>query len=228
MRYWIMMSIILLMLTACEKKSDDATVVTLDEVEKEEELVLDKEDDHEFSRGQMVDHVYINDFFDIRYELPSDWLLLTLDEVDAIMNLGEKVLDTDNSDIIDDFETSDVFSLMGMVKYSEREKVSVNPSVIISAEKMEPLSEVKDGQTYLENTKETLMSIGVPYKFETDVMTMNIDGQDYGILDVTIDTGDYVIGQSYYAFYSNGYIVSIIMTYTEEDGMVELASVLAR
>lgn len=226
MRIWLLIGALLMLLIACEKKTEEVVVDPVQEITEEQVIIKEKEDAPVFNRGQTIDHVYTNNFFNVRYVLPNEWLVLTLDELDALMHLGENILESENGSLSKSLETSEVYSLMGVVKYSTEQKVSVNPSMIISAEKIDPSSEVKDGQGYLEKSKEILVSTGIPYEFEGDARTVIIDGQDYGILEASIDTGDDIIGQSYYALYSKGYVVNIIMTYTEEDGMAELEALV--
>jgi len=224
---WMFIAIAVLLLGACSPKDQGVIDPPLEVVTEEQGTDEGPADEPlaTFDRGRLEADVYSNDFFDLSLELPKGWVVLSRDEIDAIMNLGKEVLESEDSTLVESLESSEVVSLMGIFKYPRDSKVTVNPSMLISAESIHPSSGIRDGQDYLEKSKAVLLETGLAYDFE-DVTTLKYDGQTYGFLKANIDMGEVVIRQSFYALFREGYVVNIIMTYTTEDGMVELRSVL--
>lgn len=231
--FFILMISIVLILVGCRTK-DEHEEKEADPTESGEETkVPDKEHPieeevsvPELTKGQVVDRVYSNNYFGLEFELPEGWIILTLEEVDQVMNAGKQVLEEVDEDLAEDLSEAQVLGLLGTFKYPLNKQVSFNPSMLVSGEKVDPLTGISDGKAYLEASKALLIEAGIPYTFDEEVTTVVINGVTYGTMKATIDSGEMRIIQTYHAAIIKGYAITIVSTYMSEEEAEILMNVL--
>lgn len=223
MSRWLIIGLVILMVSGCRGnvENEGSEVDTTEEISLVEETTVEAEatvTEPELTLGDVIENHYGNDYFSVTFEVPDDWVVLSEQEMTSLMTKGQQVLEQQNNDVAKDLAVVEVLNLFGVFRYPISEGGRVNPSLIITAEKLVESSGIIDGKTYLEASKKVLEQTGLPYDLGYPGAKAYSDFREYGELYGTIQAGDQEIRQRYVAFVSNGYIVSCVMTYESSDG----------
>ncbi len=222
MTRYLIISLVVLLISGCsDRVEDDVTEATSEKNSIIEETTIEAEPttaEPELLLGEVVDHRYRNNYFDVTMDVPIEWVILSEDEMMALMMKGQQVLEGQNEEVARELSEVDVLNLMGVFRYPMYEEVTVNPSFIITAEKLVESSGIIDGKTYLEASKKILEQTGLSYDLGYPGTKSYSDFREYAEFYGTIQVGDQEIRQRYVAFVSNGYIISCVMTYEAIDG----------
>ena len=222
-RNWWMIGLLMLLVTACRDQGDHGQLetsvlepTTVVEVTTIEATTQPTESD--LGLGEVIGQRYYNNYFELEFETPDTWFVLSEDEMMTLMTKGQQVLKGQNEEIAKDLAEVDVLNLFGVFKYPMNEQVTLNPSLIITAEKLDASSGVVDGKTYLEASKSILEQTGLPYEIGLPTAVVSSDLRAHGALDAAIKFEDLEIKQRYIAFVSGDYLLSCVMTYEAGDG----------
>lgn len=219
----LIIGLVILMVSGCRGnvEYDGLEVETIEEMSLIEETTVEAEatfTEPELTLGDVIENHYSNDYFNVTFEVPDGWGVLSENEMTSLMTKGQQVLEQQNNDVANDLAAIDVLNLFGVFRYPISESGRVNPSLIITAEKLVDNSGIIDGKTYLEASKKILEQTGLPYDLGYPSAIVTTDFREYGEFYGTIQARDQEIRQRYVAFVSNGYIVSCITTYEVSDG----------
>lgn len=211
---WIIAVSLLLLLVACKKN-----------IEQPEDKVLiiseesDKENDMNIIIGKLEDNIYINSYFDIRFALPKNWNELTESEMKVLLKGGEEILNVEDTEIVS------MIPLFATFKYSIEDTVEVNPNIIATLEVLEKDTSIGSGKEYLEEMKEMLLTLDIPYSVG-EVEEVTIENHTYGYFTAKIDTGETIVYQKYYTTIIKGYSINIIATYVLEEDYKTIQGVM--
>lgn len=158
----LLMLLMLMLLTACSIGRPTVVDNTTDD-QKQEEV---KE---EFSIGETKDYTYINEYFDIKIDLDSDWYIANDKELVEIQNAGVDMIDNEYAKkIFDEGQAAFVF-------YAQNLSTSENIQVIIEGL---PLANLKTEQVI----KNTMAALEETYK------NQNIDVDSIEMVDIDLGT----------------------------------------
>ena len=219
----LIIGLVILMVSGCRGnvKNDGSEIRATEEIPVVEETTVEAEatfTEPEETIGDVVENHYINDYFNVTFEVPNGWVVLSEKEMRTLMTKGQQVLEKENNDMAKDLAVVEVLNLFGVFRYPISEGGRVNPSLIITAEKLVESSGIIDGKTYLEASKKFLEQTGLSYDLGYPDLKSYSDFREYGEFYGSIQVGGQEIRQRYVAFVSNGYIVSCVMTYESSDG----------
>ena len=220
-----LVSVLALTLTACGEKKENNTNSTanknntvqntendandvndFEEPENNErgELPDDTEDAKDFTRGKWEENKYVNDFADIKFNLPTGWEKATDEEIAKLMNIGVEALNEDQQKLI---EQSGSNSVYGMVANDPASGASIMIIFEDTVLKVTP-------EYYLSSVKKQLEDVESYYYTVGDITEKELAGAKYSSMDAEISNT--IVKQSYYAKTINNYVVSIIITTTQE------------
>ena len=161
--------------------------------------------------------------------IPEGWEIQSDEFVKEMMEIGKETLagDDEAKKAALNLAEQNVLSFFMTLKYPNDGTQPINPNVVCNAEKLSVLSNVKNETEYLESTKKQLENVvEIPYEFNKDIYTENLGGQDFYVLESTINIGEYSITQKYYTKIINKYAFNILVLYTEDEGKEEINQML--
>lgn len=216
---WLMVCLLLLTMTACSSPSEKQEVqeVTMEATTRETQVTIEEEptqSNQELLVGETKEGFYLNRTFDMAIELPEEWLVLSDEEMVDMLGQGEAMLSDDQVEALEPIE---VWQLLVSLKYPLEEQVLVNPSFVMTAERVDDREAMVTGETYLQASKEVLLTLGLEVDLDDPVTKSSPGGLNYGELHGTIEVGDTRVEQGYVAFRVDEYMISCVMTYAQDD-----------
>jgi len=167
---------------------------------------------------------YTNEYFGLELKLPEGWTIASDEEKEAVFQTGQDVIAENNEELAEklDLAAQRTLYLLLASKYPMTYE-GPNPNIICIAENLGLLgsASVKTGKDYIDITKTGLEQTGVPYTF-SDVTTVKLGGKDFDTIEATLDAGEIILTQKYYAAVIDGYALVFINSYTNEDEVAEI------
>jgi hypothetical protein len=182
-----------------------------------------------FDYGTLTDSVYTNSYFNLKMVIPSDWYVQSKEEVKQLMKTGENVVVGDDKALKAMVKASEVNSanFLTVFKYERGAPVDFNPSFILMAENVSASPGVKSGSDYLFHTRKLMKQVQLKYTFpEEDFKSEVFGGQTFYKMKAELDISGLLVKQDYYATVINGFCLSFIASYIDEEQSAELVKVL--
>lgn len=205
----IMLLAVTLTLVGC---GDEEETNKNEENEKVENVDNEGDDNSEstakFDRGEWEGNQYINNFADIKFNLPEGWDKASDEDIAELMNVGSELLNEDQQKLAELAEQTTVY---GMVVNDP----STSASVMVSIEK--PVLKVTP-EYYLTSVKQQLENLEAMNYVVGEQYTAEIAGEEYYAMDSQVS--GYPVYQTYFVKAVDDYIVGIIIT-TTADGQQE-------
>ena len=215
--------ILALTLTACVVKDTEKTTTenktntventtenTVNETETNgKEIVPDNTDEgKEFTRGKWIDNKYINDFADIKFNLPTGWEKYTDEEIAKLMNVGIEQLNGDQKELLENSGSNSVYGMVVNDPSSGASAMILFENTIFKVTPEYYLSSVK---TQLEEVESFYYTIG-------DIYEKKLAGNTYSAMDAEVSGT--VVKQYYLVRTIDNYVVAMIIT-TTQDGQLD-------
>lgn len=179
--------------------------------------------------GEWEENTYKNDYFGMTLVIPEEWTILTQEEVDYITSLGQEQISENNEELAEniDYSLERTLHFVYSYKYPLNYIEEFNPNFISLAENLSLIAgiAVKTGSDYLELTKSGLEEAGLGYTFE-EMKSEEIDGKKFDVMYAETDIYGFDIKQKYYAAIESGYALIFIISYTSDEQLSELNSIL--
>lgn len=175
--------------------------------------------DH-FDYGQVKDNKYVNSYFDCELSIPTDWIVQTKEQMEAISNKGKELIAGDDSNMKAMIKTSEINSatLLSVFQFERGAPVDYNSSISIVAENVKNLPGIKTGSEYLFQVRKMLELSKIKFdSIDTDFKKDIINNTVFYKMDTGITMMGIKIKQSYYSTIVNGFSFSIVMSYTDEE-----------
>ncbi len=227
-----MLSIVVICMTACGKKEENSVDNKKEEnveesinnetskndtevVENNQTTTDDNNNDvttgnetktTDISRGEWNGNQYVNEFANIKFNLPSGWSKYSDEQIAQVMNVGVELLNEDQKNLA---ELAQSMVIYGMVANDDTTKANVSVLLEKPAMKITP-------ESYATNLKQQLEAIStIQYKVN-ETTTSKVGTEEYTALTSTASVSGVEIGQSYYIRTEGDYIITIIVTTTGE------------
>lgn len=194
------------LLTACggQETANEAPVeeATEEVVEEAEETASD------YTKGISSETGYESEWLGIRFTAPEGAAMLTEEELNEMMGLGQEVLSEDFSDL--------------QLQYAEMSTVSEmmctaaegTPNVVMSVEKMMADATAAD---YAEVLAQTLGQVTtMTYTIDSSDEVVTIGGKDFVKVAASVEYEGVSMKQNYYVMVQGDRAVSIALTFTPE------------
>lgn len=223
-----MLSIVIISMTACGKKEEknidnkkeENRAESINETNKNNTAVVENNqtttDDNnttgnetkttDISRGEWNGNQYVNEFANIKFNLPSGWSKYSDEQIAQVMNVGVELLNDDQKKLA---ELAQSMVIYGMVANDDTTKANV--SVLLEKPTMKITPE-----SYATSLKQQLEAVSsIQYKVN-ETATAKVGSEEYTALTSTASVSGVEIGQSYYIRAEEDYIITIIVTTTGE------------
>lgn len=223
-----MLSIVIISMTACGKKEENNVdnkkeenrAESINETNKNNTAVVENNqtttDDNnttgnetkttDISRGEWNGNQYVNEFANIKFNLPSGWSKYSDEQIAQVMNVGVELLNDDQKKLA---ELAQSMVIYGMVANDDTTKANVSVILEKPAIKITP-------ESYATSLKQQLEAVNsIQYKVN-ETATAKVGSEEYTALTSTASVSGVEIGQSYYIRAEGDYIITIIVTTTEE------------
>lgn len=173
-------------------------------------------------------NTYENRFFGMSVTRPDGWYAQSVEEMLMTQQKGSKALAGDNKNLqaMLDAAKDSSLPLFGFYEYPPGTPGKINPNVLAVAENIKQYPGIAKPCDYISAVKSLLEMGQVEYIFEGDCKSSNVGGRESGYLDAMLDLGKLKIKQRYHATISNGYAVSFIETYTDEENSKKVKRVI--
>ncbi len=174
-----------------------------------------------FDLGEVQNSTYHNNYFDLTIPVPDSFQVQSQEETNQLMNLGIDAIGETNAQLKKQLVAAAVKNayLLTAFKYPiGTDTVDFNPSIVVVAENVTQLLNVKRGEQYLAATQKLLKKAGMEYVFSDEIIQKNIDKTPFAFMEGYLDVGGMTITQHYYTRIDKGFALNIIISFlTKED-----------
>lgn len=182
-----------------------------------------------FTYGQIKDGIYTNSYFNMEMPLPDKWVVQNREQITRIEEKGREIVAGDDKDLQRALKNGTLTSatLMVLYKYELGSAVDYNPSFSMVAEKVSEAPGIVDGADYLFNVRRLLQRSAVKIKCEDgDFTPVTIGGEQFYMLKASMDYMGLTIRQQYYSTVKNGFALSMVVAFIDEDQKAELEKII--
>ncbi len=181
-----------------------------------------------FDFGTTEQGVYTNDYFDLKIQFDRSWSVQDKQQVNNLVESATDITMKDNQNLKSIVKASMVNSayLLTIFKHEVGTVIEFNPSFMAIAENTKNFSVIKNGGDYLFHAKKLLDQTNLEYRYEKEVFEKKIGNANFYILEAKIDVGNRTVTQEYYATVSNGFSLSFVASYANEEEQDELYQII--
>lgn len=181
-----------------------------------------------FDFGTTDQGMYTNDYFDMKIQFDPSWAVQDKQQVNNLVESASDITMKDNQNLKSIVKASMVNSayLLTVFKHEIGTPVEFNPSFMVIAENTKNFPGIKDGSDYLFHAKKLLDQTNLEYRYEKEVFEKKVSNANFHILEAKIDIPGKTITQEYYATVTNGFSLSFIASYMNEDERDELYQII--
>ncbi|WP_421890369.1 hypothetical protein [Marinoscillum sp.] len=165
--------------------------------------------------GQLQGDEYSNEYFDLVMKFDTTWFTMDQEQLKAMTNAGKELIKSKNADFGEmlDLAMLQTVYLFGISQYEQGAPVDYNPSFLMLAENLSNAPGVKKGEDYLFHTKNALKQTGMDYTFGEPYDEVN----GFAVLSAELAYMGIKIKQHYVTKVSDGYALSCILSFTDDD-----------
>ena len=183
----------------------------------------------EFDYGQVENNKYINSFFDFEITLPPDWVVQTKEQTEHLTQKGLDLVAGDDKNMKAILKASEINSanLLSIFKYEVGAAVEYNPNFMLVVENLKSFPGIKTGSDYLFQTKKLLNQSQIQYDYiDAEFKKEVINNQEFYLMNASINLMKLDINQVYYSTIQNGFCISVIISFVNEEQKKELDKVI--
>lgn len=182
----------------------------------------------EIEYGTVENHVYKNAFFSLKIKIPEEWSVHDQESRQHTQDLGNNMIAVDDKNLkaaVKASEQSTVY-MFAASKHPIGSPVESNPTVQCIAERVRHMPGIKSGKDYLFHAKKFFEQGQMKILFPHEISTESIGGVSFDILHTEIPMMNATIRQKIYATIIKGYALLVTESYTTDDEVLELDSIL--
>lgn len=174
-------------------------------------------------------NTYVNGFFGMTVEKPADWYAQSAEEAILLQQQGNRMLagDDKNMKAMIDAALETSLPLFGFFEFPPGTPGKMNPNVLSVAENIKMYPGITEPCDYVNAVKEILARGQLNYEFGSECQNTTVGGKRAGYLDATLKVADFTVSQRYHALLTDGYAVSVIQTYTDDQSRQNVENVLS-
>jgi hypothetical protein len=182
----------------------------------------------EIGYGELAGHTYTNDYFQLKVDFPEEWYISSRAEAKEMMDLGRNVVSggDPNKQALVDASMKRTLNLVTVYRYPPGTPTSSNPNIILMAENVRALPGVRNGADYLHHVRLGLQGSKLEYEFDPIEEGLSIGRLRAHCLPVQLVVGGNLVHQRYYATRSGGYVLSVILTFRDDEEQKTLEAIL--
>ncbi|GLR19953.1 hypothetical protein [Portibacter lacus] len=181
-----------------------------------------------FDFGTTESDSYQNDFFKMEITFDSTWVIQDRRQMNSLVKTGGEIVAGDDEMLKSVVKASMVNTayLLTIFKYEVGAPVEFNPSFLVVAENTINFPGIKKGSDYLFHSKKLLQQSQVPYTFDKDIFQQQVGSIEFYVMEAKVDYLGNTIVQDYMTAVINGFSLTFILSYTNEDEKSELYDIL--
>ena len=170
-------------------------------------------------RGEWVsDRKYINDYFGFVTEVPVEWYLKRGNNDDSTETATEFLGgDDENLKALIKSSIDKTYTVFEASRHPPGTRGKTNPSVVMSAENIGNLQNIKSAKDILFLTEDTLKLTNKKFSFSPGVNKVSLGGVEFWMRNASITIGVTTVHQKYYAMIKGNYCLVIGVTTISED-----------
>jgi len=193
-------------------------------------VAQEKDFPENFDYGNIDKNGYHNSFFKVDITFDTTWFVQNKEQIERLSKTGRDLIAGDNKNLQAVIKASQVntASLLSIFKYELGSPVSFNPSFLVVSENTKSLPGIKRGEDYLFHAKNLLEQAQITYSFERDIYEKKIGSKIFDIMEAKTIFRNREITQEYISTVINGFCLSFILSYTNDDERNELYSILEK
>jgi hypothetical protein len=183
-----------------------------------------------FDYGHTENNKYFNSFFGLELSLPDNWIVQTKEQTENLSKMGKDLMAGDDKNLKAVINASEVNSanLLAVFQYEVGAAVDYNPSFMLVAENLKNTPGIKTGSDYLFQSRKLLKQSQVQYSYIDDEFKKEIiNNQEFYTMNCSIDYMGFNIKQRYYSTIINGFCLSAIVTFTNDEHKTNLEKIIS-
>lgn len=173
-------------------------------------------------------NLYENKYFGVSVEKPEGWYSQSAIETVLMQQRGSSAIagEDENLKAIIDASMKTNMPIFGFFEFKPGTPGKLNPNVLCIAENIKPFPGIESGCDYISHVKDIISRGKLKYQFDKGCETKNIGGKELGFINASLNAGDQNITQTYHAFIQDGFAISIVQTYFNEESKKKVDEVL--
>jgi hypothetical protein len=182
----------------------------------------------EITYGTISNNIYKNDYFSMSMDVPQGWSVQSKAAMKQLMNQGSDLVAGDDQNLKAVMKQSEkqTINMFVFLKYEQGTPVSFNPSIVAVAERVSHMPGIKRGADYFFHVRRLLQASQIEYSFPKKIYTTDLSGESFDVMPAEISASFITIEQDYYAALMKDYVLSFILSYSNEEEKQELTKIL--
>jgi len=183
----------------------------------------------DFDYGKVENHKYLNSYFGFEVQLPAEWVVQTKEQMENLSNKGKEMVAGDDKNMKAIINASEIntANLLSVFKYEVGSAVDYNPNFMIVAENLNNAPGIKTGSDYLFQSRKLILQSKMQYDYLDEVFKKEvINNQEFYLMNAAISYMGQSIKQVYYSTILNGFSLSAIITFTNEEQEADLKKII--
>ena len=182
----------------------------------------------EIDFGTYENSVYRNKYFNLSITLPEDWHVQDQEAQKQLMALGSQVLAGEDQDLKAAVKASELTSVTMLTAFQHPlgTPVPYNPNIVCVAEKVKNQPGITSGADYLYHTRKVLEAGQIQIEFPDATATATLGGKEFARMPVKLTIAGITAEQDYHSIILDGYALSIIVSYNNEEQKDMLQGIL--
>lgn len=184
----------------------------------------------DFDYGEVENNIYSNKYFGFNFPVKNGWEALEKDYMDSVRSEGVKEMTDGNTELEKTFEASQIktANLISIIKIETDVFQPYSANLSLVAENLKLAIQIKDGKSYLETAKEFMLGSGIDIKFIGPITDYEIAGKKFSTMEIVNNYAGMEVHQDFYAIIINGFGLSFIGSWINEDQREAIRNQLAQ
>jgi hypothetical protein len=174
----------------------------------------------DFDYGRVENSKYVNSFFDLEINLPSNWVVQTKEQTENLVEKSKDLVAGDNKNMKAVLNASEIntANLLAVFQHELGAPVEYNPNFMLVAENLKGFPGIKTGSDYLYQASKLLKQSQIQYEYiESDFKKVIINNQEFYSMNLSLNYMGLNIKQVYYATIQNGFCISAIISFINDE-----------
>lgn len=191
--------------------------------------IFGQEKQKDFDYGRIENNTYFNSFFGLKMTIPKNWIVQSKEQSEGLANKGKELIAGDDTQLkktMDAVEINTAF-LLTVFQYELGAAVEYNPGFIIIAENVKNFPGIKNGSDYLFHARKLIELSQLKYDhLDSEFKKVVINETTYFTMNARLKYQNIKIKQVYYSTLADGFVISIVISYTNKKQKRELIQAL--
>ena len=177
--------------------------------------------------GQVVDGVYVNEYFGLTLPIPDDWFVASKDSEEHVREVGERALVGDDAVLRAAVEASQqtTFQLLTLSESEIGAAVEFNPNLVLMAERVSHVPGIKSGADLLFHTTKVLLASQLDYEVTKSPYSTQLGDRKWDRADFIFSVAQMTIRQGFISTKHHDFVVTMILSATTSEQMAALERV---